>query len=175
GQHALVIGLLLSGLGVLLCVGLIVFDRKRTAADEPDSPRPARLWGTRSEATPYRWRSPATVSTVAATVVGALVIAPVWGLICGGCAFVACFVIRRPRLLGYASVAIVAVMAAVMVRRVTSEHPFANAGWPGYFEDLHRPGMAVIVLLFASAIATGRPRLVGVVAPPVPTTGDSQP
>ena len=52
---------------------------------------------------------------------------------------------------------IVAGMAAVMVRRVTTLHPFANAGWPGRFEDLHRPGMVVIVLLFASAVATIRP------------------
>ena len=96
-------------------------------------------------------------STVAAAVTGAVVISPIWGLICGASAFVACFVIRRPRLLGSASVAIVAVMAAVMVRRVTSLHPFANAGWPAEFEDLHRPGLAVIVLLFASAIATARP------------------
>ncbi|MCU1398871.1 MAG: hypothetical protein JWN62_1980 [Acidimicrobiales bacterium] len=176
GQRALVIGLLVSGLGVLLCIGLIVFDRKRTAADEPDEPRPARLWGKQPEATPYRWRSPATICTVAASVVGALVISSTWGLICGACAFVACFVLRRPRLLGYASVAIVAVMAAVMVRRVTSEHPFANAGWPGNFEDLHRPGMAVIVLLFASAIATARPQPSRhTVAPPASPTGDGQP
>ncbi|MCU1393295.1 MAG: hypothetical protein JWM34_1723 [Ilumatobacteraceae bacterium] len=157
GQRALLIGLLLSGLGVLLCLALIVFDRRRTAIDAPDVPVVARLWGRRSDDPPFRWRSPATLSTVAATVVGALVIAPVWGLICGAIAFVTCFVLRRPRVLGYVAIGIVVVMAAVMIRRVATLHPFANAGWPGNFEDLHRPGLAVIVLIFASTIATLRP------------------
>ena len=157
GQNTLVIGLVLSGLGVLVCLALIVFDRRRIDAEPADEPRPATLWGHPMSDSPYHWRSPACASTVAATVIGALVISPVWGLICGAIACVACFGARRPLLLGYAAVAIVVVMATVMVRRVSSQHPFANAGWPGYFEDLHRPGLAVIVLLIASAIATGRP------------------
>jgi hypothetical protein len=157
GQRTLVIGVALSALGVLVCIALIVLDRRRIAVEDADEPRPARVWGRPTRGSPYRWTSAATLSTASATIVGALVIAPLWGVLCGALAFVACFVLRRPRLLGWASLVIVAGMAAVMVRRVTSLHPFANAGWPGRFEDLHRPGMAVIVLLFASAIATIRP------------------
>ena len=157
GQRTLVIGVALSALGVLMCIALIVLDRRRVAVEDSDVPHPAPMWGAPTRGSPYRWTSAATLSTFAATVVGALVIAPVWGLACGVAAFLACFVLRRPRLLGWASLVIVAGMAAVMVRRVTTLHPFANAGWPGRFEDLHRPGMVVIVLLFASAIATVRP------------------
>ena len=157
GQRTLVIGLALSALGLLLCIALIVLDRRRTAVEDGDEPRPAPLWGLPSRDSPYRWTSAATLSTAAATVVGVLVIAPAWGLACGVAAFLACFVLRRPRLLGWASLVIVGSMATVMVHRVTSLHPFVNAGWPGGFEDLHRPGLAVIVLLFASAIATIRP------------------
>jgi arabinofuranan 3-O-arabinosyltransferase len=157
GQRTLVLGVALSGLGVLVCIALIVLDRRRVAVEDADEPRPAPVWGRPTNGSPYRWTSAATLSTISATVVGALVIAPAWGLVCGVVAFLACFVLRRPRLLGWAALVVVAVMAAVMVRRVTSLHPFANAGWPGRFEDLHRPGMAVIVLLFASAIATIRP------------------
>jgi hypothetical protein len=156
GQNALVVGLLLSGLGVLVCFGLIVFDRRRFDTEDADEPRPSVLWGQRTADSPYHWRSPAAASTVVATLAGALVIAPLWGLLCGAVAFLTCFVAGRPRLLGYVAVAIVGVMGAVMIRRVTSQHPFANAGWPGSFEDLHRPGLAVIVLLLASAIATAR-------------------
>ncbi len=156
GQQTLLIGVALSALGVLACIALIVLDRRRIAVEDADEPRLTRVWGRPNPGSPYRWTSAATLSTASATIVGALVIAPVWGVLCGVLAFVACFVLRRPRLLGWSSLVIVAGMAAVMVRRVTTLHPFANAGWPGRFEDLHRPGMAVIVLLFASAVATIR-------------------
>lgn len=157
GQRTLVIGLVLTGLGLLLCIALIVFDRRRTDVEPADQPTVIRLWGPPTEA-PYRWNSPATISTVVAAVTGALVIAPLWGLICALVTFVGCFVVRRPRVTGYAAVAIAAYIGLVMVRRVTSLHPFANAGWPGEFEDLHRLGMAVIVLVLAGAVGTFRAR-----------------
>jgi hypothetical protein len=41
--------------------------------------------------------------------------------------------------------------------RVVRYRPFPNAGWPGTFEDLHRPGMLVLALL-AGSLAADRPR-----------------
>jgi len=162
GQRTLVIGLVLTGLGLLLCIALVVFDKRRTDVEAADQPTAIALWGRPIDA-PYRWTSPSTLSTSVAAVAGALVISPLWGLICAAVSFLACFVIRRPPLLGYAAVAIVAYIGLVMVHRVTSRHPFANAGWPGEFEDLHRLGMSVIVLLLASTIGGIRHR------PPAPS------
>ena len=157
GQRTLVIGLVLTGLGLLLCIALIVFDKRRFDVEPADQPTAIRLWGQPTDA-PYHWNSPGTISTVVAAVTGALVISPLWGVICAVITFVACFVVRRPRVTGYAAVAIAAYIGMVMVRRVTSLHPFANAGWPGEFEDLHRLGMAVIVLVLAGAVGTFRAR-----------------
>ena len=157
GQRTLLIGLVLTGLGLLLCIALIVFDRRRTEVEPADQPTAIPLWGPPTDS-PYRWNSPATLSTLVAALAGALVIAPLWGLLCAAITFGACFIIRRPRITGYAAVAIVAYIGLVMIRRVTSRHPFANAGWPGEFEDLHRLGMSVVVLLVAGTIGVFRPR-----------------
>ena len=99
GQRTLVIGLILTGLGLLACIALIVFDKRRTEVEPADPPTAIRLWGPPTDS-PYRWNSPAPASTIVAIVAGTLVIAPLWGLICGVITFVACFVLRRPRLTG---------------------------------------------------------------------------
>jgi hypothetical protein len=46
---------------------------------------------------------------------------------------------------------------AIVLWRVMRYRPFPNAGWPGTFEDLHRPGMLVLALL-AGSLAAARPR-----------------
>ena len=157
GQTALTLGLVLSGLGVLVCLGLVVADRKRRDGWEPDIPAMAVLWGHRTTGSPYGLRTPALISTAVATVAGIIVITPLWGLICGMLAFACCFVLRRPRLLGYIAVGVATYIGVVMVRRVSTLHPFANAGWPGVFEDLHHLGLTVIVLL-VSAVVSHRSR-----------------
>ena len=131
----------------------IVRDRKRSDALDDAPPVLTPLWGQPSQQTPFRILSRATFTTTIALVSGALVIAPIWGLICGGVTFVCCFVLRRPRVIGYAALAVAAYIALVMVHRVTTEHPFANAGWPAKFEDLHRLGMSVVVFLVATVLA----------------------
>ena len=169
GQRTLVIGLVLTGLGLLLCIALIVFDKRRTDVEPADPPTAIRLWGPPTDS-PYRWTSPATSSTIVAAVAGTLVIAPLWGLICALITFSGCFILRRPRVTGYAAVAIGAYIGLVMIRRVTSLHPFANAGWPGEFEDLHRLGMSVIVLLVAGTIGSFRARPTPATPTPTPTS-----
>jgi hypothetical protein len=61
----------------------------------------------------------------------------------------------RPRLLGVFALAIWLWCGAVVLSRVVRYRPFPNAGWPGTFEDLHRPGMLVLALL-AGSLAAGR-------------------
>jgi arabinofuranan 3-O-arabinosyltransferase len=157
GQRTLWIGLALTTLGLVLCIALIVLDRRRIAVDDPDRPVLASPWDRRPWAATTLWRSPALLATAATLVVGVLVIDPLWGILCAAITAVGCFVVRRPRLVGWVAVLIALYIGAVMVRRVTSLHPFANAGWPGQFEDLHHLGLTVVVLLVGSAIATPRP------------------
>ncbi|HEY4331322.1 MAG TPA: alpha-(1-_3)-arabinofuranosyltransferase family protein [Ilumatobacteraceae bacterium] len=152
-QKTLTIALVLSALAVLGCIALIVFDRRRRDAYPGDVPALLPFWGRAPSESPYRWRSPATISTAVAAGAGFLVIAPVWGVICGVVTFIAAFVLRRPRLLGLLSVAISLYMGLIVLVRVLHRHPFVNAGWPANFEDLHRLGMSVIVFLLAAAVA----------------------
>ena len=87
---------------------------------------------------------------------GLLAISPLWGLVCAAVAAMACLVLRRPRLLAAAAAGIAVYIGVVIVHRVTSWHPFANAGWPAEFEDLHRLGMSIVVLLLAAVCAPQR-------------------
>ena len=152
GQSTLNLGLLVSGIGLLLCVALIVLDRRRTDALDADVPMLDAPWR-RLPPAPSPRRD-GLITTVIAGAAGALVIAPMWGLICAVLAYVCCVVLRRPNLLGVGSLAIAGYIALIMLHRVTASHPFANAGWPGVFDDLHRPGLAVIVVLL-STISVG--------------------
>ena len=160
GQDNVNLGLLITAVGLLLCLGLIVFDRRRTDPLELDRPVFAAVWGAPVRGKPF-WRSlpgvtsESAVAVVIAATSGALVIAPIWGGLCGLIAFLGCVVLRRPHLLGVTALAISGYMGATMVHRVRANHPFADPGWPGVFNDLHRLGLAVIVLLLAS-ISTRR-------------------
>ena len=154
GQSTLNLGLLVSGIGLLLCVALIVLDRRRTDGLDADIPvldAPWRPLSPSTRPTPYR---AGLITTVISGVAGALVIAPIWGLVCAVLAYVCCVLLRRPLLLGVGSIAISGYIALIMLHRVKASHPFAKAGWPGVFDDLHRPGLAVIVVLL-STISVG--------------------
>ena len=158
GQGTVNMGLLLAALALLVCLGLVVYDRSRTDAPILSQPAFAALWGKPTLPALRSWRSlggPPVAPVAIATIAGALVIAPAWGLICGLVAFVCCVVLRRVQLMGLVAIGIVATIGLVMVYRVVTTHPFANAGWPMVFDDLHRPGMAVVVLLVAG-LSTAR-------------------
>ena len=155
GQNSVNLGLLLSGLGIALCLALIVFDRRRTTPADVFEPRFTDLWNHRSTKPLLGFANPSIVTISIATLAGALIIAPKWGLFCGLIAFICCVPLRRPHLVGFAAFAVAMYIAAVMVHRVRAYHPFPNGGWPGVFEDMNRPAMVVIVLLLAS-ISTRR-------------------
>ena len=156
GQTRLTIGIALSGFGLLVCIALIVFDRRRVDPPLVQLPGFVAARIPAADANPFAMRGAAAATTFAAGVVGALVIAPAWGLLCAAIAALCGFGLRRTRLLAPIAVAMVAVIVALLLRRFLILKPFANAGWPGYFEDLHRPGMAAIVLLAVSVIGSDR-------------------
>ena len=60
--------------------------------------------------------------------------------------------LRRTQLIGLVAVGISVYIGFVMVYRVSRLHPFADAGWPLAFDDLHRLGMAVVILLIAGIL-----------------------
>lgn len=155
GQTRLTAGIALSALGGLACLALIVFDRRRRG--DPLVVTAPRLVSFTIPAADPRWASltgPAMVVAAAALVVGGLVISPTWGLVCGLIAAICGFGLRRSLLIGPVAVAMIGLISAVMIRRFVALKPFVNAGWPGSFENLHRPMMAAIVLLVVSTIAS---------------------
>jgi arabinofuranan 3-O-arabinosyltransferase len=155
GQRTLTIGLVLSGVAVLACIAIVLADRRRRDDHVPDAPLLTAPWAG-AHTSVWSWRSPAALTTATALAAGTLVISPLWGLICAAIAFACGFLLHRPRLVATVSIGLAAYIGASMALTVVREHPFANAGFPAEFEDLHHAGMAVVVLLLASAFAGRR-------------------
>jgi len=170
-QRGLDLALALAGVGVLACVLLAAAPAPlRTAARRvlrarradrtptgPDGTPPAELDGPVLAGPSPVGRTHATASAAALVVLAGLVVAPAWALWALAPAAVV-VVTRRPRLLALASVALTLVLGAVVVVRVVRERYFANAGWTAHFEDLHRAGVFVVVLLVVGCVTAAVPR-----------------
>jgi len=59
---------------------------------------------------------------------------------------------RRPVIAGVAALMLLSALAALIVRRQLRYHLVANPSWPAAFDDLHRLGLLVVVLLLAATI-----------------------
>jgi arabinofuranan 3-O-arabinosyltransferase len=146
-QRAVTIGLWLSALAVIACVVLAVADGRRRPIE---APRPPRLIGFGREPASSRrriWAAPIVATATAFVLCG-----PGWALVALALGLVAA-AFERPRLLGVFALAIWLCCGVVVLSRVMRYRPFPNAGWPGTFEDLHRPGMLVLALLAGSLVA----------------------
>ena len=150
-QRAVTIGLWLSGLAVIACVVLAVADRRRRPIEAARSPRLVGFGRELAASRRQLWAGPIVATAVAFVLCG-----PGWSLVALALGVVA-VALGRPRLLGAFALAIWLWCGAVVLWRVVRYRPFPNAGWPGTFEDLHRPGMLVLALL-AGSLATERPR-----------------
>ena len=60
--------------------------------------------------------------------------------------------VRRPMISGVTSLALMSGLAALIVRRQLRYRLVANPSWPAAFDDLHRLGLLVVVLLLASTL-----------------------
>ena len=150
-QRTVTLGLWLSGLAVGACIVLAVADRRRRPIEVA---RPPRLVGFGRERALSRrrvWGGP-----VVAAVAGLVLVGPGWALLALILALSAT-ALGRPRLLAAGALGIWLACGAIVLWRVVRYRPFPNAGWPGTFEDLHRPGMLVLALL-AGSLATGTTR-----------------
>jgi arabinofuranan 3-O-arabinosyltransferase len=157
-QPIVTFGLVVSGLAVLAVAALALLDRGRGRGTGGGRAAAPALVGWRSA----RVRQVATrslaVRTAAVTgVLGALLVAPVWGLLGLGLG-AAAGLLRRPRLLVLGAAALWTLCGLVIVARMVRLRPFPDASWPGQFEDLHRPSMFVLALLAGGLVAEPRVR-----------------
>ena len=148
-QSTMWIGMALAALAVLFYVAMIVFDRKCIEVAVADAPVPQ--WP------PQRvGRRPAIFAAIALVALALLTISPKYAVIAAvvGAGIV---LIRRPIVAGAASVVLMSGLAALIVRRQLRYRLVANPSWPAAFDDLHRLGLLVVVLLLASTIVDDCP------------------
>lgn len=148
-QRSVDVGLVLSALAVLSCVGLVVWDRRRWLES---AALPAPVFNT--------WIKPSTqgpqvrdmVMWVAVTAGAVVAIEPRWGAAAGIVSLAAIWS-RRPQWTGMLACAGTAVVAATIVWRVRRDRPFPGPLWTAEFADLHRPGLLIVALLASSLLA----------------------
>lgn len=152
-QTKLNVALGLSALAIVACLVLVVLDRRRRR-DAVDVPTDRLVWE-RDLLAPVSRRG-AIVAAAVALVAATLLISWTFalaGLVVGAVVLVT----RRPLAGALAAAALAALLGMIVWWRNRREQFFVNAGWPGEFEDLHRWGLLVIVLLLVSVVvAPGR-------------------
>jgi arabinofuranan 3-O-arabinosyltransferase len=148
-QGTMWIGMALAALAVLGCAALVWRDKAR--AEVPVPPPPVPYWPPTAVG-----RRPALIAAGALVVLTALTISPKYAVLAAVIGF-AVVVLRRPIVAGVASVALVAALAAVILRRQIRYRLVANPSWPAAFDDLHRLGLLVVVLLLASTLVDDCP------------------
>ncbi|HRB04185.1 MAG TPA: hypothetical protein PLP26_12510, partial [Ilumatobacteraceae bacterium] len=150
-QRTVTVALAVSGLAVIGCFAL-AFGRRRTRRpDVPtlpfvaDPPRCDRVvW----QPAPTRHAVVAAVALVGLT----------WLLVSPSMAVAALLpaaaivVVRRPVIAGVSALLLAGAIGARIIQRQVVERFPANAGWPGYWDKLHGPGLLVVVLLVAGAL-----------------------
>jgi hypothetical protein len=139
----------LAALAVLACVALTLVDKDR--AEIPIPAPPALDWPPRRVG-----RRCAAVAAAALVVLACLTISPKYGLF-AAVVGVAVVVLRRPAVAGGAALALTLALAVLIVRRQLRYRLVANPSWPAAFDDLHRAGLLVVVLLLASTISDDCP------------------
>ncbi|HEX2783905.1 MAG TPA: hypothetical protein VHN36_09990, partial [Ilumatobacteraceae bacterium] len=143
-QRTMWIGMFLAALAILACVVLIWRDRTIAEMQVPRAAVPA--WPVERVG-----RRQAVIVACVLAVLATVSISPAYGAIAAvvGLAVVA---LRRPALAGVGSLVLISALAALIIRRQLRYHLVANPSWPAAFDDLHRFGLLVVVLLLASTI-----------------------
>jgi arabinofuranan 3-O-arabinosyltransferase len=148
-QRTLDIALAVSLLAVVACV--VIATRGRRTDPHPNE-APARLPFESARHTDER--RAVLVGGAALVVATASLIGPAWlpwAAIAGGLAAWR----RRRHAFALAAISLLIAIYGVVVVRQRADRSFANAAWPGRFEDLHRPGVFAVCLL-AAWLLSGR-------------------
>ena len=148
-QRQLNIAFALSGLGVLLALGLVVVDRRRADdADDADTAnRPPRRAALGDRAT----RRAATLTVGAGVAASAVFVGWAWALV-ALLLGVPIIILRRTRLLTAIGAALVLGASLVVLVVVRTDRPYPGAGWPIRFEWLHGWTLLGVVLLAVSTL-----------------------
>jgi small-conductance mechanosensitive channel len=144
------IGMALAALAVVACAVLVWRDRAK--AEVPAQARPVIDWPSAPVG-----RRPALIAAATMVVAAGLVISPKYAVV-AAVVGLAVVVLRRTIVAGLASLALIASLAALILRRQIRYRLVANPSWPAAFDDLHRFGLLVVVLLLASTVVDDCPR-----------------
>ena len=153
-QRTMWIGMILAALAVLACAVLVVIgmrrrDRARVPLPTPAAPVP--YWPIEPVG-----RRRALVAAAVLIALTFITISPTYAALAAvvGAGIV---VLRRPQVAGIASIVLVSGLGALIIRRQLRYRLVANPSWPAAFDDLHRLGLFVVVLLLAATILDERP------------------
>ncbi len=141
-QTPVTIALVISAMSIIGCIAIALIDRSAQKVTRARTPRFARV----------PWHDPPTTSNGRRAVALAAVLLA-GGQVFGQGRFAAALTIVvlttafRPRLAGWLALAIWSFMTLTMLNRVVRYDPFPSGAWPSTFDDLHRWGIASIVLL----------------------------
>ena len=157
-QQTVNIALVISALGLVLCLGLVLLPRRRRRAQtDPayadgtadDGPELVPAWSGRGD--PTRW--PATVATaLGCGLAAAYISAPLTGVLVGAGVAV---VLRLPRLrlvLGTVATGLILIMGTFVVVRQGVDPTRANGGWPSQFGGADGLAWAGVLFLGADAV-----------------------
>ncbi len=144
-QAALNLALLLALAGVIGCIVLVGADRKVRSRVLPTSAPSSGPTRTRER------RRDVLVAGAVLVAASTLVIAPMWGLVAVAPAAVIVLT-RRTRPAASAASVAMGVLGVTIAWRQRRERFFPDAAWPGHFEDLHRAGLFVVVLLLVGTL-----------------------
>ena len=143
-QRTMWLGMILAGLALVGCVVLIWRGRSVAEMRVPKAPVPA--WPIERVG-----RRKAVIVAATLVAVSLVAISPIFAVLAAvvGVVIVA---LRRPVIAGVAALLLLSALAALIVRRQLRYHLIANPSWPAAFDDLHRLGLLVVVLLLAATI-----------------------
>src|SRR4051794_14359009 len=148
-QRTMWVGMILAGLVVLACAVLVWRDREQSRV--PVVAAPEVDWPSRQTG-----RRPAVIVAAVVASLALLTISPLYGAL-AALIGVTVIVARRPWIAGVASLALIGALGAAIVRRQLRYRLVANPSWPAAFDDLHRLGLLVVVLLLAATIVDDVP------------------
>ena len=150
-QRTMWIGMILTVLAVLACAVLVWRDRAVAQMRTPSAPVP--YWPVERVG-----RRRAVTAAIVLVVLAVITISPTYAVLAAGVA-VAIVILRRPQVAGGAAISLVVAVAALILRRQIRYRLVANPSWPAAFDDLHRLGLLVVVLLLAATIVDDRPEV----------------
>ncbi len=148
-QRTMWIGMILAVLAVLACavlvaVGLARRDRSSETMSTPTAPVP--YWPIEPVG-----RRRSVVAAIALIALTFITISPTYAVL-AAVVGVVIVVLERPQVAGVASIALVSGVGALIIRRQLRYRLVANPSWPAAFDDLHRLGLFVVVLLLVATI-----------------------